>query len=70
MGTMNIPAPPKPYVPPTLDERIAKAMGVSGTALDRFNRARPRCKLNRQKLLLVIGKPDDSRLRRFMELRY
>lgn len=70
MGTMNIPAPRKPYVPPTLDERIAKAMGVDGSAMDRFERAIPRCKLNKQKLLLVVGKPNDARLRRLMELRY
>ncbi len=70
MGTMSIPAPRKPYVPPTLDERIAEAMGVDGTAMDRFERAIPRCKLNKQKLLVVVGKPDDGRLRRFMELRY
>ncbi|KAA1258801.1 Bacterial Ig-like domain (group 1) [Rubripirellula obstinata] len=70
MGTMTIPAPRKPYVPPTLDERIAKAMGVDATAMDRFTRAIPRCKLNKQKMLMVIGKPDDSRLRRFMQLRY
>ncbi|MGB7326385.1 MAG: carboxypeptidase regulatory-like domain-containing protein [Rubripirellula sp.] len=70
MGTMNIPAPRKPYVPPTLDERIAGAMGVKGTAQERFDRAIPRCKLNKQKLLIVIGKPDGARVRRFMQLRY
>ncbi|WP_162006790.1 carboxypeptidase regulatory-like domain-containing protein [Roseimaritima sediminicola] len=70
LGTMRIPPPPKPYVPPTLDDRIARAMSVAGTVQERFERGLERSKRNKQKLLMVAGKPDDSRLRRFMELRY
>ena len=70
MGTMSIPAARKPYVPPTLDERIARAMDVDGSAIERFERAIPRCKLSKQKLLIVLGAADAPRLRRFMQLRY
>ncbi|TWU49852.1 carboxypeptidase-like regulatory domain-containing protein [Rubripirellula reticaptiva] len=70
MGAMNIPAPRKPYVPPTLDERIAGAMGVKGSAQERFDRAIPRCRINKQKLLIVLGKPDEPQVRQFMGLRY
>ena len=70
MAVVSIPAPRKPYVPPTLDERIASAMNVKGSTADRFERAINRCESNNQKLLIVLGKPNDSRLRRFMELRY
>ncbi|MGV3485046.1 MAG: thioredoxin family protein [Planctomycetaceae bacterium] len=70
LGSMHIPAPRKPYVPPTLTERIAAAMNVAGSPLMRLERAISRCKLNNQKLLIVLGDPDDPRLRRFMEWRY
>ncbi|WP_417735024.1 thioredoxin domain-containing protein [Rosistilla oblonga] len=70
IGKHSIPAAPKPYVPPTLDERIARAMGVDGAAMERFQRAIPRCKLNKQKLLIVFGSPDDPQLQQFMKLRY
>ncbi|WP_161604264.1 carboxypeptidase regulatory-like domain-containing protein [Roseiconus nitratireducens] len=70
MGRMRIPAPRKPYVPPTLDERIAQAMGVAGSVSERFHRAIPRCQLSKQKLLVVLGAADSPRLRRFMQLRY
>ena len=70
MGTMSIPTPLKPYVPPTLDERIARAMDVIGSAMERFERAIARCKLSKQKLLIVLGAADSPRLRRFMQLRY
>ncbi len=70
MGEMSIPAPRKPYVPPTLDERITRAMSVDGSPVERFERAVARCKLSIQQLLIVLGAPDEPRLRRFMELRY
>ena len=70
MGSLSIPAPREPYVPPTLDERIARAMRVDGSATERFDRAISRCKLSKQKLVIVLGTADEPLLRRFMELRY
>jgi hypothetical protein len=45
-------------------------MDVDGSAMERFERAIPRCKLSKQKLLIVLGAADAPRLRRFMQLRY
>ena len=70
LGKLAIPAPRKRYVRPTLDERIAKAMGIQGTVQERFERGPARLKLAKQKLLVVLGAADEARMRRYMQLRY
>ena len=70
MGKLSIPAPPKPYVPPTLDDRITRAFAVKGSPTERFQLAIPRCKLLKQKLVIVLGAADNRLLRSFMKLRY
>ena len=70
VGDLTIPRPPKPYTPPTLDERIADAFGVRGTPVERFDRARELTGLVNQHLLIVFGAPSDGRIRVLMDLRY
>ncbi|WP_144054730.1 carboxypeptidase regulatory-like domain-containing protein [Rhodopirellula europaea] len=70
LGALGIPAPRKPYVPPTLDERIKRAMAVDGTPLQRFSRAVPRVQRSKQMLLIAIGTIDEPRLHDFMQWRY
>ncbi|MCC9655496.1 thioredoxin family protein [Rhodopirellula halodulae] len=70
LGTLKIPSPPKPYVPPTLDERIERAMAVDGTPLQRFGRAVHRIQRSKQMLLIAVGTVDEPRLHDFMQWRY
>ncbi|EGF25977.1 thioredoxin [Rhodopirellula baltica] len=70
LGTLKIPAPYKPYVAPTLDERIERAMAVEGTAMERFSRAVPRVQRSKQMLLIALGTISEPRLHDFMQWRY
>ena len=70
LGELKTPTAPKPYVPPTLDERIQEAFDVAGTPVERFERAAELIRMVNQNLLIVFGKPADSRVRRFMQIRY
>ncbi|TWU42124.1 carboxypeptidase regulatory-like domain-containing protein [Novipirellula artificiosorum] len=70
LGDVQAPPPPRPYVPPTLEERIAKAFEVEGTPTERYAKALRSIKLVKQHLLIVFGKPEDPRIHRLMEIRY
>lgn len=70
LGILTEPAPYKPYVPPTLDERIQAAFDVDGTPLERHQRALQRVQLVNQHLLIVFGHPKDPRIQRLMEIRF
>jgi hypothetical protein len=70
LGDLNAPKPRKRYSPPTLEERIGKAFAVDGTPLERHDRALKLIQLVNQHLLIVFGDPEDSRVRRLMDIRY
>jgi hypothetical protein len=70
LGTLKMPAPYKPYVAPTLDDRIERAMAVEGTAMERFSRALPRVQRSKQMLLIAFGTISEPRLHDFMQWRY
>ncbi|HUG69165.1 MAG TPA: thioredoxin family protein [Pirellulaceae bacterium] len=70
IGDVSAPPPRKPYVPPTLEERIADAFDVSGTAIERHAKALDLIGLVKQHLLIVFGVPEDPRIHRLMEIRY
>jgi beta-lactamase regulating signal transducer with metallopeptidase domain len=70
LGDVQAPPPRKPYVPPTLEDRIREAFDVEGTPLQRRDRAFELINLVSQHLLIVFGSPDDPRIRRLMEIRF
>ncbi|EMI16178.1 thioredoxin H-type [Rhodopirellula maiorica SM1] len=70
LGDVQVPPPPKRYVPPTLEERIAAAFAVKGTPIERYERALKPIKLVKQHLLVVFGQSEDSRIHRLMQIRY
>ncbi|TWT83110.1 Nickel uptake substrate-specific transmembrane region [Planctomycetes bacterium CA13] len=70
LGDVQAPPKPKRYVPPTLEQRIAKAFEVDGTPVERLERAKKSIKLVNQHLLIVFGKPENKKVHRLMEIRY
>lgn len=70
IGDVSAAPPRKPYVPPTLEERITAAFDVSGTAVERHAKALDLIGLVKQHLLIVFGIPEDPRIHRLMEIRY
>ncbi|MHB8956739.1 MAG: carboxypeptidase regulatory-like domain-containing protein [Pirellulaceae bacterium] len=70
LGDLRVPLPSKPYVSPTLEDRIRSAFDVEGTPVQRRDRALELIKLVNQHLLIVFGVPDDPRIHRLMEIRY
>jgi hypothetical protein len=67
---LAIPPPPKPYTPPTLEERISDAFSVKGTPTERMNLAKDFTDLVNQHLLIVFGVPSNDDVRKLMDLRY
>ncbi len=70
LKTPQQPEPPKPYVPPTLEERMRDAFNVAGTPLERFEKAKSLVKQVNQNLFVVLAKPEDPRTKALMRLRY
>ncbi len=70
LGDLPAPAPRQPFVPPTLEDRIKSAFDVSGTPLERRDRAIELTDLVNQHALFVFGIADDPRIRRLMDIRY
>ena len=70
LGDLPLPAPHKPYKPPTLEDRIQSAFEVAGTPLERRQRSLETIKLVNQHLLIVFGQPDDARIASLMKLRF
>lgn len=70
LGDLAMPAPHKPYQPPTLEDRIQSAFEVTGTPLERYQRSLETIKLVNQHLLIVFGQPDDARIASLMKLRF
>ncbi|GAA5505025.1 carboxypeptidase regulatory-like domain-containing protein [Novipirellula caenicola] len=70
LGDVQTPPPPKPYVPPTLEERIASAFAVKGTPIERYERALKSIKLVNQHLLVVFGHVEAPRIHQLMQIRY
>ncbi|MEZ6121607.1 MAG: M56 family metallopeptidase [Planctomycetaceae bacterium] len=70
LGELKTPTAPKPYVPPTLDERISQAFDVAGTPTERFERAKEIIRTAGQNLMIVFGQASDTRVHRLMEIRY
>jgi beta-lactamase regulating signal transducer with metallopeptidase domain len=70
LGDVSPPPPRKPYVSPTLEERIAESFAVAGTPLERIQKAYEQIKLVNQHLLIVFGVPDDPRIHRLMDTRF
>ncbi|WP_198000242.1 carboxypeptidase regulatory-like domain-containing protein [Gimesia alba] len=70
LGVLEVKPPPKPYKPPTLEERIAKAFSVEGTPLERFQRGTQDAKITMQHLLILFGDPKSKAVKQFMTLRY
>ncbi len=70
LGDVQAPPPPKRYVPPTLEERIAGAFAVKGTPMERYERALNSIKLVNQHLLVVFGQGEDPRIHQLMQIRY
>ncbi len=70
IGDVTPPPPRKPYVPPTLEDRIAAAFAVSGTPQQRHQKAMELAALINQQLLVVFGAPDSPAVRWLMDIRY
>ena len=67
LGDLPAPMPRRPYVPPTLEDRIEAAFNVEGTPIERRDRALELIELVNQHLLVVFGVPDDPHIRRLMK---
>lgn len=70
IGDVSPPPPRKPYVPPTLKERIAGAFNIKGTPLERYTKSKDLISLVNQHLLIVFGNPEDSRIHSLMQIRF
>lgn len=70
IGDVSPPPPRKPYVPPTLEERIAGSFNVTGTATERYAKAKDLIGVVNQHLLIVFGVPDDPRIHSLMKIRF
>ncbi len=70
IGELKTPEEPKPYVPPTLEDRARNAFNVAGTPQERFEKARALVKQVNQSLLVVLAKPEDERAKALMQLRF
>ena len=70
LGDVKLKPAPKPYVPPTFDERVAAAFGVPRTPLERFTKAKETAKLVDQRLVLLFGDPGDPFVRDLMKVRF
>jgi hypothetical protein len=70
LGDVHVPPPPAPFVPPTLEQRIAQAFDVAGTPVERHQKAGELAKLVNQHLLIVFGEPEDPRVKRLMDIRF
>lgn len=69
-GDLKPPQLPRPYVPPTLEERIRQAFDVTGTPRERHAKALEQVAFVNQHLLIVFGNPSDPRVHRLMEIRF
>lgn len=63
-------SPPKPYAPPTLDERIQSAFDVAATPVERHATALNQISLVNQHLLVVFGEPTDRFVYDLMKMRF
>lgn len=70
LGQMEAPRPSKPYVPLTIDERIAAAFAVKGTPLERFSKAQQIARLTVQYPTILFGDPKSDAVRELMAFRY
>ena len=70
LGELKTPEPPKPYVPPTLEERTQAAFTLPGTPLERFEKAKQLIDQVNQNLLIVFADPADIRVKSLMQIRY
>jgi hypothetical protein len=70
LGELRMPEEPKPYVPPTLEERIESDFSVAGTPLERFQKAKQLVGLVNQNLLIVFATPKDPTVHSLMKIRY
>jgi hypothetical protein len=70
LGELKTPEEPKPYVPPTLEDRTREAFNVAGKPLERFEKAKSLVKQVNQNLLIVLASPEDERAKELMRLRY
>ncbi|WP_417390643.1 hypothetical protein [Gimesia sp.] len=70
LGTIEVKPLPKPYQPPTIDERIAAAFAVKGTPLERFSKAQQIARLTVQYPTILFGDPKSDAVRELMAFRY
>ncbi|QDT88485.1 hypothetical protein [Gimesia algae] len=70
LGQVEAPRPSKPYVPPTIDERIAAAFAVKGTPLERFAKAQQIARLTVQYPTILFGDPKSDAVRELMTFRF
>ncbi len=63
-------SPPKPYAPPTLDERIQSAFDVATTPVERHAKALHQISLVNQHLLVVFGEPTNQSVYDLMKVRF
>ena len=70
LGEVEVKPPSKPYVPPTLDERIVSAFGVTGTPLERYQKSERLGGLTSQYPMLLFGDPQSKAIKELMKLRY
>jgi len=66
----RMPTPPKPYVPPTLEEQTQAAFKEPGGALQRFESYKKLLNDLQQNMLIVFGDPSNERTKSFMELQF
>ncbi|QGQ23634.1 hypothetical protein F1728_13520 [Gimesia benthica] len=70
LGEVEVQPAPKPYVPPTIEERIAAAYDTKGTPEERYASAAKIARLTNQYLLILYGDRSSEAVRQFMTLRY
>lgn len=70
LGHVEAPRPRKPYVPPTIEQRIATSFGVKGTPLERFDKSKKIGGLTKQYPLILFGDPKSKSIKELMTLRY
>ena len=70
LGDRTKPAAPKPYVPPTLEERTLAAFRATKTPLERLEKAKKCIQDGHNNLLVVWGNPDDARVKDLMRIRF
>ncbi|PQO45330.1 M56 family metallopeptidase [Blastopirellula marina] len=70
LGDCKTPKPPKPYVPPTLEDQIQSAFDSDKTPLERLASGKKNIATVNQNMLIVFAEPLDPRVHELMKIRW